>query len=100
MKTSFKILIVAVAVTTLFSAENCKAQTAAPNAWAASVGLEVNDPTGAARLGSNFSLGGTIRLQYGLSNNFALIATSGAYHFFAIINPATGKRFDSYGVIP
>ncbi len=77
-----------------------RAQIAGAGKLQGSVGLEINDPTGNARIGSHFSLGGTVMLQYGLSNSFAVIATSGAYHFFPTIIPGTNKRYDSYGVIP
>jgi hypothetical protein len=77
-----------------------KAQTTHANALRFDIGLEAADPTGNARLGSDFILGGTARLQYGISNNFAITFTSGAYHFFPIDIPGTNTKYQSYGVIP
>lgn len=80
--------------------EKVKAQTIIPDKLQGSIGVEVSNPTGNARIGSHFSLGGTARLQYGLSNSIAITATSGAYHFFMIDMPGTNKPYNSYGVIP
>jgi hypothetical protein len=100
MKTFIKLTALAFTATALFFMTTARAQTPTANSFRVSIGLETADPTGNARIGSDFSLGGTARLQYGLSNRFAITLTSGAYHFFTIINPATGQRYDSYGVIP
>ena len=45
-------------------------------------------------------LGGTARIQYGLTNSLAITLTSGADHFFSKVNPATGNKFNSFGIIP
>ena len=100
MKTLSKLTALAFAAMALFFTTTARAQTTTANSLRFSLGLETSDPTGDARIGSHFSLGGTARLQYGLSDHFALTLTSGAYHFFATINPATGQRYNSYGVIP
>jgi hypothetical protein len=84
----------------LFYASSVKAQTTPSNALRLSIGLEAADPTGNARLGSNFVLGGTARLQYRISNSLAITLTSGAYHFFPIEIPGTHTKYQSYGVIP
>ncbi len=76
------------------------AQTISAHAFSLSIGAEVADPTGNARLGSNFILGGTVRLQYGTSNRFAFTFTSGAYHFFPTTIPGTNTKYQSYGLIP
>jgi hypothetical protein len=100
MKTLKKILAMASTVAVLSVAGHVNAQTTPAGAFRFSVGVDAGIPTGNLTIGSNFVLGGTIRGHYGLSNNFALTLTSGADHFFSKINPATGKKFDSFGIIP
>jgi len=99
MKLKSKLIVVA-CISVIFLNTKVKAQTTAANTWQASIGLETADPTGSVRQGTDFILGGTIRLQYGLSNNFALTLTSGAYHFFPVYKPGTHTRYQSYGQIP
>ncbi len=51
------------------------------------------------RLEANFFvLGGTARLQYGITNNFAVTLTSGADHFLVKIC-GTDIKYDSFGII-
>jgi hypothetical protein len=102
MKNKAKLLaLIAMVVTAItVTTQQVKAQTTPANAWRFGVGIEVADPTGTARIGSHFSLGGTARIQYGISDALALTFTSGAYHFFPTTNPATGSDYNSYGVIP
>jgi hypothetical protein len=100
MKSLSKLTTATIIAITLFFATNVKAQTTPANALLFSIGADAGDPTGNLRIGSVFVLGGTARLQYGVSNNFAITLTSGADHFFSKINPATGKNYDSFGIIP
>jgi len=102
MKSLSKVIAAAFITATLFLTTTVKAQTTPVGALRFNIGLETSVPTGSATIGSNFSLGGTVRFQYGITNNFALTITGGAYHFFAKVNPndPTGGRYDSYGVIP
>src|ERR1700761_1580326 len=100
MKNRIKQIVIAGLLLAGLITNKARAQTIEPGNVQASIGLEVNDPTGTARIGSHFSLGGTVRLQYGISNNFAVTLTSGAYHFFATTIPGTNQHYDSYGVIP
>src|ERR1700761_8276070 len=100
MKTSFKIIAAACLITAMLFAQGAKAQTTSANAFRMGIGLDVSDPTGTAKIGSNFSMGANIRFQYGVTDNFALTFTSGADHFFMKTNPATGQRYDSFGIIP
>jgi len=44
----------------------CEAQTTNPNQWRFGIGVEGGIPTGNVTNVSNFDLGGTARLQYGL----------------------------------
>jgi hypothetical protein len=100
MKTQSKLIVVAVAIAALFFTTTVKAQTTPANALRFNIGLDAGDPLGKARIGTTFILGGTARLQYGLSDNFALTFTSGAYHFFPKYIPGTTTRYGSYGIIP
>jgi hypothetical protein len=100
MKTTSRLIIIASMLCVIFFSTKVKAQTTPANAWRIGIGLETADPLGSARLGTDFVLGGTIRLQYGLTNNFALTLTSGAYHFFPVYMPGTHTRYQSYGEIP
>jgi len=100
MKTVIKSLAVALLVATLFIPDQTKAQTTPANAWRLGIGLDAGVPTGSATIGANFILGGNARLQYGVSNNFALTLTAGADHFFTKMIPSTDQRYQSYGVIP
>jgi hypothetical protein len=82
MKTMTKILASAFTAAAIFIGTNVKAQTTPANALRFGVGLETGIPTGNAHDGSNFELGGTARLQYGVNKNVALTLTSGYYNFF------------------
>jgi hypothetical protein len=100
MKTKSRLIVASFIIGMLFFSTKVRAQTTQANTWRVSIGLETADPNGSARKGADFILGGTIRLQYGLSDNFALTLTSGAYHFLPIDIPGTHTRYDSYGEIP
>jgi hypothetical protein len=100
MKPSLKLSILAAIVTVIFFAINAQAQTIPAKAWRLGLGIETGVPTNDASFGTSFTLGGTARLQYGLSNSFALTLTTGGYHYFPKKNPVTGIRYQSYGEIP
>jgi hypothetical protein len=100
MKMSSKLITAVFITAALFLTTNVNAQTTPAKALIFSAGADAGIPTGNLTIGSDFSLGGTLRLQYGITNNFAITLTSGADHFFSKIDPATGQRFDSFGVIP
>jgi len=89
MKKMLKLISVTSAVAALFFAINAKAQTTPMNAWRLGIGVEGGIPTGSITNFSNFELGGTVRLQYGISNDLALTLTSGFYDFFAKSSSAT-----------
>jgi hypothetical protein len=99
MKTLIRSMALAFIVIALLSLQT-SAQTTSKGAFKLGLGVEGADPTGSALIGANFILGGNIRLQYGVSDNFALTLTTGADHFFTKINPVTGTRYQGYGVIP
>lgn len=100
MKILQRLIAVSITASAMFFATNLKAQTTAKNQFNLGLGAEVGVPTGVSRLGTNFTLGATGRLQYGLTDNFALMLTTGGYHFFQKIKPGTNKRYESYGEIP
>ncbi|SDF03333.1 hypothetical protein SAMN05216464_11210 [Mucilaginibacter pineti] len=82
MKTMTKMIAGAFTAAAIFIGTNVNAQTTPANTIRFGVGLEVGAPTGNAHDVSNFELGGTARLQYGVSNDLALTLTSGYYNFF------------------
>jgi len=89
MKKSSILIAALFTAASLFIASNVKAQTSPSNTWRFGIGVEGGIPTGSLRDFSNFELGGTARLQYGLSNKAALTLTSGYYNFFAKSSSAT-----------
>ena len=103
------IAIAIVAVAMLFTTK-VKAQTVDKSAWRLGIGVEGGIPTGNAHDGSNFELGGTARLQYGIDKNLALTLTSGYYNFFGktinetIVTPTSTTtitaKSESVGVVP
>src|SRR6202012_2871246 len=88
MKKGTKLMAIAIAALAIFFTTNVKAQSVKPDGWRLGIGIDGGVPTGNANSISSFELGGTARLQYGLSNNFALTLTSGYYNFF-------GKTYNS-----
>ncbi|MDR3694011.1 hypothetical protein [Mucilaginibacter sp.] len=89
MKKVSKLLALAFTAAALFLTSSVKAQTTPPNAWRLGIGIEGGIPTGNLKDFSKFDLGGTARLQYGLSKDVALTLTSGYYNFFARSSSAT-----------
>ncbi len=103
MKNRSKIMAIAIAALAIFFTTNVKAQTTPPSAWRLGIGIEGGIPTGNIHSFSNFELGGTARLQYGLNKNLALTLTSGYYNFFAkkITNiDGTTTRPSAQGLVP
>jgi hypothetical protein len=85
MKKLTKVIAAAgIAIATLFTTNAVKAQSTTPsNAWRFGVGVEAGVPVGDLRNFSHFALGGTARLQYGISNDVAFTLTSGYYNLFS-----------------
>lgn len=101
MKKSTKLIAAAIAAVTLFlGTSDVKAQTNEKSAWRLGFGVEGGIPTGDVSDFSNFQLGGTARLQYGLSDNLALTLTSGLYHFFGKEIGNSGEKYDIGNIIP
>jgi len=100
MKNLIKLNVMALIVAALLFTSGVKAQTTPANSLRLGIAIETGIPTGNGALGSNFILGGTGRLQYGVSDNFALTFTSGAYHYFPKTIPGTNTTYAGYGLIP
>ncbi|MES2428188.1 MAG: hypothetical protein V4560_14510 [Bacteroidota bacterium] len=106
MKKLTKLAAAAITGVALLIGTNVKAQTTPASKLRFGVGLEAGAPTGNAHTASNFELGGTARLQYGVGNKLALTLTSGYYNFFGknyTITTPTGTAIidgSSFGIIP
>ena len=93
----------AVAVAILFGTNAAKAQTTTSSdktPWRLGFGVEGGIPTGDAHPSSGFELGGSARLQYGLSNNFALTLTSGYTNFFIKDQYRLPGESSNLGIVP
>ncbi len=101
MKRSTTLIAAACTAVAIFLGSTAKAQTITPDKFRFGIGVEGGLPTGAAHDASNIELGGTARLQYGLSNNLALTLTSGYYNFFGKDDgTGTGTKYQSLGMVP
>jgi len=102
MKNKTKLLAAAFfAVAILFGTNvTVKAQMITPDKLRFGIGVDGGIATGAAHDYSNAVLGGTGRLQYGLTNNFAITLTSGYYNFFGKEEPGTDTKYQSLGMVP
>jgi hypothetical protein len=100
MKKVKKLIIAVLTATILLFTVNVKAQTVPAHGVRMGIGLDAGEPTGNLTIGSTFVLGGTISLQYGITDRFAVALTSGADHFFSKYKPGTHVRYDSFGIIP
>ncbi|MFD2146429.1 hypothetical protein [Mucilaginibacter antarcticus] len=105
MKNLTKLAATTLAGIALFIGTTANAQTTPKSKLRFGVGLEAGAPTGAIHNGlggSNFELGGTARLQYGVGEKFALMLTSGYYNFFGKDYTVGTTKYDatSFGVVP
>jgi len=103
MKKSTKLVAAALIAGALFIGNNVNAQTTTTpaNPWRFGIGLEAGAPTGNAHTISNFELGGTARLQYDVTNNFAWTLTSGYYNMFGKEVPTIpNAKYESLGIVP
>ena len=93
MKNKFKLLFGLASAFTLFMGMGVNAQSVPANKFRFGIGAEALIPVGNTANISNFGIGITPRLQYGVSNNFALTFTTGLYHFFpkTVTYPASGS---------
>jgi hypothetical protein len=100
MKNTTKLLAAALFAVAILFGTNVKAQMITPDKLRFGIGVEGGAVTGAAHDLSNAYIGGTGRLQYGLSNNFAITLTSGYYNFFGKDEPGTDVKYQSKGLVP
>lgn len=77
-------IILTISTTVILLATNLTSQAQSPEKSKLRFGIGVDGlfSVGHLRTSSDFGLGITPRLQYGLSDNVALTFTSGLYHFF------------------
>ncbi|WP_299471289.1 hypothetical protein [Mucilaginibacter sp.] len=99
MKTMTKLVAAAFTAAAIFIGTNVNAQTTPKSVWRLGVGLEGGIPTGNAHDYFGAQIGGTARLQYGISDNLALTLTSGYYNFFAK-NDYKNVGGDDLGMVP
>ena len=101
MKKSTQLVASALFAVAVLFGTNVKAQTIVPNKFRFGFGVEGGLTTGNAHDLSNLYLGGTGRLQYGVSNNLAITLTSGYYNFFGK-NEGLGDntKYQSLGLVP
>jgi len=100
MKKVSNLIAGAAVAAAIFFGTNAKAQTITPDKFRFGVGVEGGIATGWAHNYSDAELGGTARLQYGVSNNLAITLTSGYYNFFGKNDPVTGQKYQSLGMVP
>src|ERR1700743_2491017 len=100
MKNMTKMIAIAMVATAIMFTTNVKAQTITPDKFRFGVGVEGGLATGNAHDFSNLELGGTARLQYGVSSNLAITLTSGYYNFFGKDEPGTDTKYQSLGMVP
>lgn len=102
MKKVTNLLAAATVAAAIFLGSSAKAQTITPDKFRFGVGVEGGIATGSLHNYSNLELGGTGRLQYGLSKNLALTLTSGYYNFFGRNVQGTDGtiKYNSLGMVP
>ncbi|OOQ60114.1 hypothetical protein [Mucilaginibacter pedocola] len=82
MNKKTKLLAASLTALALFVGTRSNAQSIEKGKLRFGIGLDGLAPVGNFTKTANFGLGLTPRLQYGISNRFALTFTSGIYHFF------------------
>ena len=105
MKKLSNLLATAAIAGAIFFGTSAKAQTTPatspnPNPWRLGFGIEGGIPTGDARPGSGFELGGSARLQYDLTSNFALTLTSGYTNYFIKNDYRLPGEPSGLGIVP
>ncbi len=93
MKNLSKFVVAGIFIATAFFSGSVKAQSIPINTFRVDIGAESGLTSGAVTHTATSFIGFTGRLQYGLSQNFALTLTSGYYDFLS-------KRYASMGMIP
>ncbi len=102
MKNSTKWLASAFAAASILFAANVNAQTTghdSKDTWRLGLGVEAGIPTGNLNNFSNFSIGGTARLQYDAAGALSYMLTGGYYSVIAKELPS-GAKPDNLGIVP
>ena len=107
MKKVSNLLASAVVAVAILFGTNVNAQTttttttsSSSTPWRLGFGIEGGIPTGDAHPASGFELGGSARLQYGLSDAFDLTLTSGYTNFFIKDDYRAPGQSSSLGIVP
>lgn len=102
MKKVTNLLASAVVAAAILFGTNAKAQTTTTDKspWRLGFGIEGGIPTGDIHDASKFDLGGSARLQYGLSDAFDLTLTSGYTNFFIKDDARLPGEPSGLGIVP
>jgi hypothetical protein len=101
MKKVTNLVAAAFVAAAIFLGTSAKAQMVPVNDLRFGIGVEGGIATGSAHDYSNLELGGTARLQYGVSQNVAITLTSGYYNFFGKeVSGYPGVKYSSLGMVP
>ena len=100
MKRTLNFVVAAVIMATIFLSPSVKAQSIIPAKLRFGIGVDGGLVTGDAHDYSKLMLGGDARLQYGITNNFAVTLTSGYYNFFGRSYDPQGDKAQSLGMVP
>src|ERR1700744_5746138 len=105
MKKVTNLLAAAAVAAAIFFGSNSKAKTTTTtptdsSPWRLGFGVEGGLPTGDAHPSSGFELGGSARLQYGLSDAFDLTLTSGYTNFFIKDDYRSPGDPSNIGIVP
>jgi hypothetical protein len=101
MKKMTTLVAAAFTAAALFLGTNANAQSTPKDALRFGFGVEGLLPTGNLKNASNFGLGITPRLQYGVADNLALTLTSGFYNFFGKeLSGSPSVKVPAYQMVP
>nr|WP_067059837.1 hypothetical protein [Mucilaginibacter sp. L294] len=99
MKKLKALLITAITLGFLFTSLTGKAQSITKNTFKWSIAEETFRPVGHFHRESDFGIGGSVRMQYGLSDRVALTFTAGYYNFF-VKAPYKNLGVEDYRLVP
>ncbi|RFZ90543.1 hypothetical protein D0C36_22450 [Mucilaginibacter conchicola] len=88
MNQATKLFAILLTVSALFIGTRSNAQSIQKSKLRFGIGLDGLAPVGQLSKSTNFGLGITPRLQYGINDHVAITFTSGLYHFFPKAIPA------------
>src|ERR1700739_38133 len=103
MKKFTKLMAATLGMLAIFFTANAQSQTSTttqPSPWRLGIGLEAGIPTGNATDISNFLVGGTLRLEYGASKDFAVMLTAGYYDMLGKTVANSSVKYPSLTMVP